>query len=33
MPKKEGAYTYAAMIGGVIKGLLDYAGFEADVDT
>jgi len=34
IPKRQGKdYTYACFIGGVIKGILDYAGFEAEVAT
>jgi hypothetical protein len=34
IPKREGKdYTYACFIGGIIKGILDYAGFEAEIDT
>jgi hypothetical protein len=34
IPKRDGKdYTYAYFVGGIIKGILDYAGFEAEVDT
>ncbi len=34
IPKREGKdYVYASFIGGIIRGLLDYAGFDAKVET
>ncbi len=34
IPKREGkTYTYSCFMGGIIKGILDYAGFEAEVET
>ena len=35
IPPPEGikGYTYARFVGGIIKGMLDYVGLEASIET